>query len=182
MTRWSTVPAMPSSSSTAIPIPGTRWPQRLPWRHSTSTRKKSCSTARAGLNPFSKETLHALADKPNVIDVRNIGLAGAIELAPRDGASGRTGQRCLRSGLRSGSPRQGPLGTSSPWRRRSWSRKRRSTPSGPFWRMSSTTPSWTGDAETPKRANWAGRQRFGDRLVARDPVQSRPVLTATSDG
>ena len=30
--------------------------------------------------------LHALADKPHVIDVRNFGLAGAVELRPRDGA------------------------------------------------------------------------------------------------
>ena len=43
------------------------------------------------LEPILEEALHALADKPNVIDVRNIGLAGAIELAPRDGAPGARG-------------------------------------------------------------------------------------------
>ena len=43
------------------------------------------------LEPVLEETLHALADKPNVIDVRNIGLAGAIELAPWGGAPGARG-------------------------------------------------------------------------------------------
>lgn len=38
-----------------------------------------------------EDALHALADKPNVIDVRNIGLAGAVELAPRCGAEGARG-------------------------------------------------------------------------------------------
>ena len=38
------------------------------------------------LEPVLEDALHALADKPNVIDVRNIGLAGAVEFAPRDGA------------------------------------------------------------------------------------------------
>ena len=33
-----------------------------------------------------EEALHALADKPHVRDIRNIGLAGAVELAPRLGA------------------------------------------------------------------------------------------------
>ena len=44
-----------------------------------------------GLEPVLEEALHALAGKPNVIDVRNIGLAGAVELAPRDGAAGARG-------------------------------------------------------------------------------------------
>lgn len=43
------------------------------------------------LEPVLEQALHALADKPNVIDVRNIGLAGAVELAPRDGAPGARG-------------------------------------------------------------------------------------------
>ena len=43
------------------------------------------------LEPILEEALHALADKPNVVDVRNIGLAGAVELAPRDGAPGARG-------------------------------------------------------------------------------------------
>jgi beta-alanine--pyruvate transaminase len=35
-----------------------------------------------------EEALHALKDLPNVIDIRNLGMVGAIELAPREGAPG----------------------------------------------------------------------------------------------
>ncbi|MEO0399219.1 MAG: aspartate aminotransferase family protein [Pseudomonadota bacterium] len=38
-----------------------------------------------------EEAIHSLADHPKVIDVRNIGLMGAVELAPRDGAPGLRG-------------------------------------------------------------------------------------------
>ncbi|MDE0179071.1 MAG: aminotransferase class III-fold pyridoxal phosphate-dependent enzyme, partial [Gammaproteobacteria bacterium] len=47
------------------------------------------------LEPVLEQALHALADKPNVIDVRNIGLAGAVELAPRDGAPGARGSEAF---------------------------------------------------------------------------------------
>ena len=47
------------------------------------------------LEPVLEEALHALAAKPNVVDVRNIGLAGAIELAPRDGAPGARGSEAF---------------------------------------------------------------------------------------
>ena len=40
--------------------------------------------------PF-EDMLHSFADHEKVIDVRNIGLMGAIELAPRDGAPGARG-------------------------------------------------------------------------------------------
>ena len=43
------------------------------------------------LEPVLEDALHALADKPNVVDIRNMGLAGAVELAPRDGAPGARG-------------------------------------------------------------------------------------------
>ena len=42
----------------------------------------------ATLAPQWEEAVHSLRDCPNVIDVRNIGLIGAIELAPRAGAPG----------------------------------------------------------------------------------------------
>ncbi len=45
------------------------------------------SRARA-LAPVLEEALHGLADKPHVRDIRNIGLAGAVELTPRPGAPG----------------------------------------------------------------------------------------------
>ena len=38
-----------------------------------------------------EDLLHSFADHPKVIDVRNFGLMGAIELAPRDGAPGARG-------------------------------------------------------------------------------------------
>ena len=42
---------------------------------------------RAGeLQGYFAEALHALKDAPHVIDIRNIGLVGGIELRPRDGA------------------------------------------------------------------------------------------------
>ena len=47
------------------------------------------------LEPVLEDALHALADKPNVVDIRNIGLAGAVELAPRDGAPGARGSEAF---------------------------------------------------------------------------------------
>jgi beta-alanine--pyruvate transaminase len=40
------------------------------------------------LGDYWQEALHSLKDLPNVIDIRNVGLVGAIELAPRPGAPG----------------------------------------------------------------------------------------------
>jgi beta-alanine--pyruvate transaminase len=42
----------------------------------------------AELEAYWEQAVHSLADCPHVIDVRNIGLIGAIELAPREGAPG----------------------------------------------------------------------------------------------
>ena len=43
-------------------------------------------TRGAALGPYFEEALHSLRDCPNVIDIRNIGLVGAIELAPIPGS------------------------------------------------------------------------------------------------
>jgi beta-alanine--pyruvate transaminase len=43
------------------------------------------------LEPIFEELLHSFADHDKVIDVRNLGLMGAIELAPRPGAPGARG-------------------------------------------------------------------------------------------
>ena len=40
------------------------------------------------LEHYWQESIHALKGLPNVIDIRNFGLIGAIELAPRDGKPG----------------------------------------------------------------------------------------------
>ncbi|MDH3750615.1 MAG: aspartate aminotransferase family protein [Gammaproteobacteria bacterium] len=44
-----------------------------------------------GLEQTFEDMLHSFADHDKVIDVRNFGLMGAIELAPRDGAPGARG-------------------------------------------------------------------------------------------
>jgi beta-alanine--pyruvate transaminase len=45
----------------------------------------------AGLEQQFEDLLHSFADQEHVIDVRNFGLMGAIEMAPRDGAPGARG-------------------------------------------------------------------------------------------
>jgi beta-alanine--pyruvate transaminase len=56
-----------------------------------------------GLETYWENAIHALADSPHVVDIRNIGLIGAIELAPRAGAPGTRGydlfRRCYDAGV-----------------------------------------------------------------------------------
>lgn len=53
--------------------------------------------------PQWEDALHSLADHPNVIDVRNLGLIGAIELEPRPGKPGERAfdafLKCYENGL-----------------------------------------------------------------------------------
>ena len=63
-------------------------------------RKGRLTIAQArALEPQFEEMLHSFDDHPLVIDVRNFGLMGAIEMAPRDGAPGARGaevhKRCF---------------------------------------------------------------------------------------
>ena len=44
-----------------------------------------------------QEALHGLADLPRVVDVRNIGLIGAIEFAPLEGKPGAIGPALLKA-------------------------------------------------------------------------------------
>jgi len=57
----------------------------------------------ARLSPVWEEALHSLRGKPHVTDIRNLGLMGALDLAPRPGAPGARGyevlNRCLKAGL-----------------------------------------------------------------------------------
>ena len=57
----------------------------------------------AELEPLFEDAIHALRDAPHVIDIRNFGLMGAIEMAPRPGAPGARGMeahvRCFEQGL-----------------------------------------------------------------------------------
>ena len=51
-------------------------------------RDEGLLTRAAELAPQWERAMHGLRDCPNVVDIRNIGLIGAIELAPRAGAPG----------------------------------------------------------------------------------------------
>ena len=55
------------------------------------------------LAPYWERAVHRLADAPHVIDVRNLGLVAAVELAPRDGAPGARAFQafvdCFRAGV-----------------------------------------------------------------------------------
>jgi len=57
----------------------------------------------AALEPVFTESIHAMRDAPHVIDIRNFGLMGAIELAPREGSPGARGMeahiKCFEQGL-----------------------------------------------------------------------------------
>jgi len=56
-----------------------------------------------GLTAKFEEAMHSLADAPNVIDVRNVGLMGAVEMAPRPEEPGKRGfdafLECFENGL-----------------------------------------------------------------------------------
>jgi beta-alanine--pyruvate transaminase len=60
-------------------------------------------TRAASLEKYWEDALHSLKDAPHVIDVRNIGLMGAIELAPRPGTPGARGYgalvKCFEAGV-----------------------------------------------------------------------------------
>lgn len=56
-----------------------------------------------GLEPVLERVVHSLREEPNVVDIRNFGLAAAVELAPRAGAAGARGlevfQHCFERGV-----------------------------------------------------------------------------------
>lgn len=60
-------------------------------------------TRAAELENYWQQALHSLAGLPNVIDIRNTGLVGAVHLASREGAPGTRGYEvfdsCFRDGL-----------------------------------------------------------------------------------
>ena len=91
-----------SSCSTATPIRRTRWPARRP-SATLETYQEEGLFERAGeLAPYWEEALHALRGRPHVIDIRNIGLMGAIELEPRPGKPGERAYRCHVAGCEQG--------------------------------------------------------------------------------
>ena len=56
----------------------------------------------AMLAPIWEEALHSLRGLPNVIDVRNIGIMGAVEFAPRPGEPGQRGYEVFLAALADG--------------------------------------------------------------------------------
>jgi len=54
------------------------------------------------LEQYWEDGLHALRDRPGVIDIRNFGLIGAVELAPQPGAPGARGYQVLERAFRKG--------------------------------------------------------------------------------
>ncbi|MFA7665351.1 MAG: aspartate aminotransferase family protein [Burkholderiaceae bacterium] len=58
-------------------------------------RKEGLLTRGATLEQPWEDAVHSLRDLPNVIDIRNIGLVGAIELAPRAGEVGARGYEAM---------------------------------------------------------------------------------------
>src|SRR5271165_5517781 len=52
------------------------------WRHSTFIKRRDWPVA-AQLAPYWEDAIHSLKGLPHVIDLRNIGLLGGIELEPR---------------------------------------------------------------------------------------------------
>ncbi|MGY8814600.1 MAG: aminotransferase class III-fold pyridoxal phosphate-dependent enzyme [Gammaproteobacteria bacterium] len=65
--------------------------------------QEDISSQAVKLEPLFEAAIHALCDAQHVIDIRNFGLMGAIELAPRDGAPGARGMeahiKCFENGL-----------------------------------------------------------------------------------
>jgi beta-alanine--pyruvate transaminase len=59
-------------------------------------------TRAASIAPAWEQALHGLKGLPHVVDVRNLGLIGGIELAPRDGAPGARGYEVFTHAWRAG--------------------------------------------------------------------------------
>jgi len=56
----------------------------------------------AAMSSIWEDALHGLADAPHVIDIRNLGLMGAVEFAPRPGAPGARGFEAMVAAFEAG--------------------------------------------------------------------------------
>jgi len=65
-------------------------------------RREGLLTRAVELSPLWEEAVHGLRDCPHVIDIRNIGLMAAVELAPRPDAPGARGYEALVKTLKAG--------------------------------------------------------------------------------
>ena len=67
-----------------------------------SYEKNDLFARAAKLAPQWEKRIHDLAGLPNIVDIRNLGLVGAIELAPRDGAPGARGMDAMKKAWNAG--------------------------------------------------------------------------------
>jgi beta-alanine--pyruvate transaminase len=65
-------------------------------------RREGLLTRGAELAPAWEAAVHALADCPHVIDIRNLGMMAAIELSPRPDAPGKRGYEAMVAALAAG--------------------------------------------------------------------------------
>jgi beta-alanine--pyruvate transaminase len=65
-------------------------------------RREGLLTRAADLAPAFEAAVHGLRDCPNVIDIRNLGLMAAVELAPRPDAPGARGYEIFVRTLKAG--------------------------------------------------------------------------------
>ncbi len=65
-------------------------------------KKESLFERAAALAPYWEEALHALKGHPHVVDIRNLGLMGAVELAPRPGKPGQRAFQVFTTALHKG--------------------------------------------------------------------------------
>ena len=84
-----------SSSSTATPIRAIRSLARRRSRRLTSIATSACSSAPRALEPKWYDAIMSLKGLPNVVDIRCVGLTGAIDLAPIPGSPGERVYRAL---------------------------------------------------------------------------------------
>lgn len=64
--------------------------------------KENLVARAAALEPILEDAIHSLREEPNVADIRNFGLAAAVELQPRDGKPGLRGLEAFEHGIDAG--------------------------------------------------------------------------------
>ena len=90
-----------SSCSTATPTRRIRWPARRRWPRSRPIARRACSSAPRSWRRIGRSGC-IRCGPPHVIDIRNIGLMGAVELAPRPGKPGERAFDALLLGCEKG--------------------------------------------------------------------------------
>jgi beta-alanine--pyruvate transaminase len=65
----------------------------------TVMEEMGAATRAAALEPVLEQAIHSLQGEPHVADIRNFGLAAAVELTPRDGRALEAFERGLDAGI-----------------------------------------------------------------------------------